>query len=343
MIVTYEAKSYSKGRTTVMGIATLLIAWFHSCITPREGGLLWLHKQLSDIGVEMFLFASGVGVYFAWKKYKRFLPYLIGRLQRVLVPFLIVAIPWFWYHDVTIGHSRRLFLKDVMMLTFWKDGRLTFWFVAAILILYVAAPVYIHLDNRIRKKAIPLDVVAAVLIYGAMFLIPIPVLQGAIGPAMIFIPRIPVFLFGLRLGRAIEEERVYRIPLWVIVGILVICAAIVAAAMGCFPGKYPLEFKYISHGPAAVILSCMCACIPANKVCDYFGKRSLEIYLLLEKVQVTLGEYPELSPLMDFGAIPFFLLSFVLTLILVEFIRCLSCPFQKSFWQKKNDIFSVLL
>jgi len=336
MIVTYEAKNYSKGRTTVMGIATLLIVWFHSCITPREGGLLWLHKQLSDIGVEMFLFASGVGVHFAWKKYKRFLPYLIGRLQRVLVPFLIVAIPWFWYHDVTIGHSRRLFLKDVTMLTFWTEGRLTFWFVAAILILYIAAPAYLYLDSRFRKKTIPLDILVTVLIYGAMFLIPTSVLYGLFGSVMIFVPRIPVFLIGLRFGRAIEEERVYRIPVWVLAGILAICAAIVAASMGYLPWELPSGFKYIAHGPTAVILSCICARIPANKVCGYFGKRSLEIYLLLEKVQVTLGEHPELSPLMRFGAIPFFSLSFAITLILVELVRCLSRPLQKPFWRKKN-------
>ena len=336
MIITYEAKHYSRGRATVMGIATLLIAWFHSCVTPTEGSLLWIQKQLSDIGVEMFLFASGVGVHFAWKKHQRYFPYIVSRLQRVLVPFFLVAIPWFGYHDIILGHSRRLFLKDVTMLTFWTEGRLTFWFVAAILVLYVLTPAYLGCEGMLRKRSIPLGILLSAVIYGAMVLVPMGVLHGIVGPAMIFLPRIPIYLLGLWFGRAIEEERVFRIPLWMLMGVLALCCGIAAAAMGYLPWTVPLEFKYISHGPAAVILSCLCTGIPANKLCDYFGKRSLEVYLLLEKVQVTLGQHPELSPLMGFRGIPFFALSLAVTLLLVEILRLVARPFQKPLFGKKN-------
>jgi len=329
MMITYKAKTYSNGRTTVMGIAALLIVWFHSCISLPEGSLFLLQKQTSDIGVDMFLFASGVGVHFAWKKNSHYVSYMMSRMRRVLVPFLIVAIPWFGYHDIIIGHSRRLFLKDVSMLTFWTEGRMTFWFVSAILILYVVTPLYLHFDAIARKKHCHLSLLFTAAIYGIMIFAPGGVLRSVIGPAMIFFPRIPVYFMGLSFGKAIEEERVFHIPLWALLGILAACGVTAAAAMGYFQWQLPPEFKYLAHGPAAVILSCMFAGIPSNKFCNYFGKRSLEVYLLLEKVQFTLGEHPELSPLMRFSAIPFFTLTFIITLVLVEVVRWIASPFQK--------------
>ncbi|MBR1972198.1 MAG: acyltransferase [Oscillospiraceae bacterium] len=333
MTVTYEAKSYSKGRTTVMGLATLLIIWFHSCITTKEGSLIWLQKYTSDIGVDMFLFASGVGVFFALKKYDRYFPYLFGRLQRVFIPFLLVAIPWFAYHDIMIGHSRRLFVKDVTMLTFWLEGRMTFWYVSAILLLYILTPAYVKLWKKYRC----LNILCIAAIYGSMLLFPIEGLRMAIGPAMIFFPRIPIYLIGLSFGKAIQEERVFRVNVLVVLTVWAVCGVISAAAMGYCAWEVPTEFKYIAYGPLAVILSCACARIPANKLTDFFGKRSLEIYLLMEKVQVTLGERVELVPLMCCSALPFFMLSFVVTLILAELLRCMAYPFQRPIRWKRLD------
>lgn len=337
MFVTCESKCYTKGRNTVMGIATLLIMWFHSCISTKEGSLLWLQKSLSDIGVDMFLFASGVGVYFALKKYKRVLSFYFGRMLRVLIPFSIVAIPWFGYHDIIIGHSRRLFLKDVTMLTFWTEGRMTFWYVSAILVLYALTPLYMRCNRIFRRKSIPFDVIMIVSIYAAMIIVPMDVLRSAVGPAMIFVPRIPVYLMGLWFGKAIEEERTFRVPVAVPVGFMAVSMVTAAAAMGFFHWRLPTEFKYIAYGPASVILSFLCTKIPANKFCNYFGKRSLEIYLLLEKVQVTLGENPELNPLMNFSGIPFFALSFAVTLVLVEVVRCLAFSLRCCLQRKKLD------
>ena len=76
-----------------MGVATLLIIWFHSAILMEPDSFLGRIKSISDIGVDIFLFASGAGVYFALHKYDGFWPYMRSRLLRVLPAYLLVAVP----------------------------------------------------------------------------------------------------------------------------------------------------------------------------------------------------------------------------------------------------------
>lgn len=311
-----------------MGVATLLIIWFHSAILMEPDSILGRIKSISDIGVDIFLFASGVGVYFALHKYGRFWPYMRSRLFRVLPAYLLVAVPWFAYQDIVLGGSRKLFLKDVTMITFWLDGRMTFWYVSAILVLYIVSPVYLKLWNRFRN----LDKFSV----GALYIITLLVFTGKLeildGPAMILIPRIPVYLMGLSFAKVMQSGYVFRIKTaWVFLTVSV-CGMLLAAAMGWLPWMLPAGMKYIAFGPLAIVFSLGCSKIPKNRFTDFWGQRSLEIYLLLEKVQVTLGDRRDMEPLMGNAAIPFFLLAFGITLLLVELLRWMTSPFRKDLY-----------
>lgn len=94
MKLTFDPKRYLDGRTTVMGIAAILITWFHSSIVVQPGTLAELSKMTGDIGVDLFLFASGVGIYLAVNKYRTYGEYLARRVRRVLLPYLCVCVPW---------------------------------------------------------------------------------------------------------------------------------------------------------------------------------------------------------------------------------------------------------
>lgn len=327
MVFTYEAASFRRGRTTVMGIATLLIVWFHSAILADSESFLGRLKFISDIGVDMFLFASGAGVYFAVKKHGSFWPYLQSRMSRVLLPYLIVAVPWFAYQDIILGGSRRLFVKDLTFLTFWQDGLMTFWYIAAILVFYIATPLYMKLWERFRN----LDKVCLCTVYGVIFLIVVGNLYSMVGTAIILLQRLPVYLVGLSFGRAMQENRVFRIrAVWPVLT-LAVCSFILAAAVGWLPWQLPFIFKSLAFGPTAVILSTACAKLPVNRFTEYFGQRSLEIYLLLEKIQVTLGNRREMEPFMNINGIPFFILAFAITLVLTECLRWMTLLLRRGF------------
>ena len=89
MTILYEAKQYSRGKLTIMGVATLMIAWFHSNVNVPQGSLIWFTKWFGDMGVDMFLLASGMGVYMSLEKNSNFWGFMCRRLRRVLPVFLI--------------------------------------------------------------------------------------------------------------------------------------------------------------------------------------------------------------------------------------------------------------
>ena len=279
MTVTYEASRYSRGRATVMGVATVLILWFHSNVIVPEGSLLEFFKLTGDIGVEMFLIASGAGIYFAVEKYATYRSYILSRLRRVLPVFLLATIPWFLYKEYSWGGGRSLMsvLWNASTLSYWLEGNLTCWYVSSILVLYLLTPAYVKLWKKYPRFHV--CAIGAVYLFGSLVVYK----TGLLGHLSIFLYRIPVYLWGLSLGKAIREGRAFRINLPLAAAVSAVCLFLVASALGRTGFFVPWSYKYFSYGPLAMVLSLMCSCIPVNPVTNHLGKRSLEIYLLFEK------------------------------------------------------------
>lgn len=137
---TIDPKRYMDGRITVMGVAAILITWFHCDVIITPGSLLELFKLTGDIGVDMFLFASGAGIYLAANKYPSYFEYLYRRVRRVLIPYLCVYVPVYSYERVMLGGGYSRFLKRILLLDFWLEGDLGNWYIAGILLLYIITP-----------------------------------------------------------------------------------------------------------------------------------------------------------------------------------------------------------
>ena len=140
--ITIDPKRYMDGRITVMGVAAILITWFHCDVIITPGSLLELFKLTGDIGVDMFLFASGAGIYLAANKYPSYFEYLYRRVRRVLIPYLCVYVPVYSYERVMLGGGYSRFLKRILLLDFWLEGDLGNWYIAGILLLYIITPLY---------------------------------------------------------------------------------------------------------------------------------------------------------------------------------------------------------
>lgn len=221
MTVSYEAKAYSRGRTTVMGIAAAMIVWFHAEYPLQAGTAAEFVKLICDIGVDLFLLASGVGMYFAMEKHGSYRSFLLSRLRRILPVYLLVSVPWFVYLELHWGtRDWGNCLMNISTLSFWLKGDLTCWYVAGILVLYLVTPLY----GRLWKRWDRLNA----LVIAGWYAVLIPMLLGWLpdifGSATLLAARIPVYLLGLSLGRAVKEERTFRVSL---------PAAVLAAGRGC--------------------------------------------------------------------------------------------------------------
>lgn len=138
--MTIKLELLSKHRTKLMGIATLGILSIHSIdfgiVYPR---MIRYVMHLGLYGVDIFLLLSGMGLYYSLKKNNDIRMFYTKRMRKVLVPYLIMAIPFLAIIDLLSGRNLIQYISDVAMISFWTSGRGA-WFVAMIIPLYIIFP-----------------------------------------------------------------------------------------------------------------------------------------------------------------------------------------------------------
>lgn len=135
----------SRYRNELFGIAAILVMVTHvSGYTFPEGigGIICKICQQGSMGVDIFLFLSGMGLYYSLKKDSNIRNFYIKRVKRVIIPYFVLAIPGFMVLDLAIRHvAIEKFLIDVFLVSFWLQGDFILWYISFIIILYLIYPV----------------------------------------------------------------------------------------------------------------------------------------------------------------------------------------------------------
>ena len=134
----------SKYRQALMGIAILGVMvghckmdWPPSIISKAIGVLCY------SVFTGGFLFLSGFGLYYSMSKNDSIKDFYSKRMKRVLVPWVCIAVPYFFFMDVIHSDSWSNFLWHVSTLSFWKSGNYSgMWYISVILALYLVYPFY---------------------------------------------------------------------------------------------------------------------------------------------------------------------------------------------------------
>ncbi|WP_278819616.1 acyltransferase family protein, partial [Hoylesella nanceiensis] len=125
----------SKYRTELMGIAMLLVVLFHGYV-PQSSWFYGL-KRMGNVGVDVFLFLSGIGLWFSWRSCPNLKHFYKQRFLRVYPTWLLLASCFYGFHFYhKSGFSNDVFdlLGDVIAhLDFWLHGELTFWYIPALM------------------------------------------------------------------------------------------------------------------------------------------------------------------------------------------------------------------
>ena len=147
----------SRERDILMGIGILWIVFFHMGIRiPENLQILLFVKKMGNIGVDMFLFLSGIGLYYSYSKlsdinnswkefYKR-------RFWRIVPATMICLIPWFTYLNFLKPVSFARYLMDISSLSFWWDGNNRGWYIAMIIITYLLYPFLYHTIDPVNTE-----------------------------------------------------------------------------------------------------------------------------------------------------------------------------------------------
>ena len=135
------------------------------------------------IGVTMFAFLSGIGLWYSIDKSEDILQFYKNRIHRVIVPYLIISIVFNAYLDLFAQRDIVSFLSDVTCISFWIRGRGA-WYVAWAIVIYAVYPLYAKLTH---KRGYISGIVALLLIV-YILIIRIPIrFQSVAGATVAFL------------------------------------------------------------------------------------------------------------------------------------------------------------
>ena len=213
----FELNLYSKYRTELMGFAAIIVIITHM---HDNGVVMWEYvRRLTSVGasgVELFLFVSGFGL---WKSlrtetngtfslhsnvlgawYKR-------RYLRILVPYLIFAIPIYGLLTIMDHQDLLEYVRRVTFVSFWTQGW-GLWYVAMLIPLYCISPFIIKMLSNERK------IIWFVLLMLAVELFAYFAFGGIHDMYRIrfCVSRLPSFIIGVFMAQAICDGK--KISLW---------------------------------------------------------------------------------------------------------------------------------
>ena len=275
----------SRYRGELMGAAMLFVILFHVSLS-RDDPFYGL-RRCGNVGVDMFLFLSGVGLWFAWTKQPSVRTFYRRRLLRILPTWLLVA--GVFYGADYLGQRR--FSTDIIDLIgdvtvnwdFWLHDELTFWYVPAIMMLYLFAPHYMRLITRhpLYRWLPLLMVVWCVMV---QWVLPI---HRAVGHIEIFWSRVPIFFIGINMGRSVKEQRTLEgSALWLLLLAFAMTFGTSVYLEQVNHGRFPLFVERMLYIPFTVtgvlLLNYVFSRLPqcVNRFLRLVGALSLEVYLL---------------------------------------------------------------
>lgn len=274
----FSWKILSSYRSQIMGIAIIWIMFFHWPELFRSIPLVSFIMKRGMTGVEMFLLVSGIGLFYSMTKNDDFKEFYIKRALRVLVPYLVISLPYWIWQDIYLNRGIRKFFLDYSLIAFWKNGDRKVWYIALILVLYA---VYPFLFQYFQKGAVKSR--KAALMALSLFL---PFLIYAVNPSYFKVTeiafwRISSFVLGSLLAVWVMEGHKFRKIQFLGIAAAtmgVIAVVLILNHMTSIPGIFRMVYLPVGFLSAVVLWLLNCGWL--NSLLGKFGACSLELYLI---------------------------------------------------------------
>lgn len=288
-------------RKPLMGIAILLIMLYHTHMD--KSCCMYNVKCCGNVGVDIFLFLSGIGLWFSWSKNPSLSHFFRRRFWRIFPEFFIVACIYYLgdYFSSTPKDSHNLIelLGNITVnWCFWSNGSRTFWFVPAIMAMYLFAPAYM---NLIRKNPTMRWLPVLVILFDIFVQYNIET-RHAIGHLEIFINRIPVFLIGLNCGKLVKEGVSFQAGTFkLILATFLISLFVLTTSTMSISSMYPILLTRLMNIPLSISIILISVLLlrhlPSSfiSVISFLGGVSLEIYLVHEHLVLSYVETYDLG------------------------------------------------
>lgn len=282
-----ELSDISRYRGELMGLAMIFVMLFH--VWMPKGNVMYGLVRCGNVGVDMFLFLSGIGLWYAWSKNPSLKNFYWRRYIRVYPAWLIMACLFYipsYLNTPGGGYSRSvpdLVANILVNWSFWRVDDLTFWFIPAIMMMYTFAPAYMTLIRRhpfYRWMPVAAMVLAVMVQY-------YPPVHQAVGHLEIFFSRIPIFLIGINCGQMVKDKRtVEGSSVWLIALLFAMSLAMCVEFEQSWRGRFPLFLERMVYIPLTVCGIILFARLMRHaagfirRPLAFVGTVSLELYLI---------------------------------------------------------------
>lgn len=278
-----ELTNISRYRGELMGMAMIFIILFH--VSLPQSDMFFGLRRMGNIGVDMFFFLSGIGLWFSWTKNPSCKHFFKRRYLRIYPTWLIMAslyyIPRFRGGDIMAWID---LIGDITInWDFWLHDELTFWYIPATMMLYLFAPAYMEL---IRKHPIYrwLPVVMIMWCILVQYVTPI---HNIFGHIEIFWSRVPIFFIGINMGEMVRrKDKLDGASIWMIVILFVATLTSSIFLEQNLHGRFPLYVERMLYIPLTIttilLLNRIFRRTPKwfNNAFKFVGALSLECYLI---------------------------------------------------------------
>ena len=193
-----------------MGIAMVFIMFCHLDVAQTQNGItntaLARYLHTFTVGVDIFLFLSGVGWYYSYtKRPQTYAEFEKKRVLRVLPSYLIIGSITYFLFDIVMNHfTIGRFLSDILFISWFRAGSTKYWYILAISIFYLFFPMtyrIIQTGNNLFQETI---------IFSAIWWLFIEILCNLISELSVFriaLDRFPIFVIGAYFGKLSYEKK----------------------------------------------------------------------------------------------------------------------------------------
>lgn len=284
-IPSIELANISRFRAEQMGAAMLFVILFH--VALDRGDPFYGLRRCGNVGVDIFLFLSGVGLWFSWVKTPDVLRFYRRRLLRIVPTWIVVATAFYlpdYLGARRFSHSIVDLIGNITInWDFWLHDELTFWYVPAIMALYLVAPWYMRLiQSRPVYRWLPLLMV----IWCVMVQWVLPI-HHAVGHIEIFWSRVPIFFIGINFGEMVRTRRqLSSDAVWLLLVTFLMTFGTCLYLEQVRHGQFPLFVERMLYIPFTVctvlVMNRIFRRTPqwVNRLFRFVGALSLEAYLI---------------------------------------------------------------
>lgn len=277
-------------RSAIYGVCALWIILFH---VFRRISMPYI-PVLTDIlaagtpTVDVFFFLSGVSLTLAAEKHhymeKHWKGYLKRRLERILIPYFIVGIPYYLWNCIyevhgSVAKKILAFFANLSSASWWLRGTQTTWYVYAIILFYCLFPfLFCFIKKRSRAAQITLFVG---MIGFAIMTAYIPILNYTVKVWS----GLPIFTLGIWAGNEFREKQ-YNLPMTsriACLAIILLIGAVISNSELSPTFTLPIIYRNLLHLPLTLALMALLSVHQMKtklRVLEWLGGLSLELYLV---------------------------------------------------------------